>query len=102
MALAVGVSEGKNRFLGWHFHDQHDVLYVDGEMARVELKERFTGLCTIQNPRLHILPSELLYREGRPLSLDFEEEQRAVDEALQHLGNKGCRAQLIISIICRP
>ena len=96
MALAVAVSEGKNRFLGWDLHDQHDVLYVDGEMARIELKERFNGLSTSQNSRLHILPSELLYREGRPLSLDFEEEQRAVDEALLHLEKKGRRAQLII------
>ena len=96
MALAVAVSEGKNRFLGWELHGQHDVLYVDGEMARVELKERFNGLCTSKNPRLHILPSELLYREGRPLSLDFEEEQRAVDDALLHLEEKGCRAQLVI------
>jgi len=96
MALAVAVSEGKNRFLGWDLHDQHDVLYVDGEMARVELRERFNNLCTTQNPRLHILPSELLYRDGRPLSLDFEEEQRAVDDALLHLEEKGCRAQLVI------
>jgi hypothetical protein len=34
-------------------------------------------------------------REDR-LSLDFEEEQRAADKALQKLENKGCRAQLII------
>lgn len=96
MALAVAISEGKNRFLGWEVHDQHDVLYVDGEMARVELKERFDGLCASQNTKLHILPSELLYREGRPLNLDFEEEQSAVDDVLQYLENKGCRAQLII------
>jgi RecA-family ATPase len=96
MALGVAVSEGKKRFLGWDLHAQHEVLYVDGEMARVELKERFNGLCTSHNPRLHILPFELLYREGRLLSLDLEEEQRAVDEALQHLENKGRRAQLII------
>ena len=96
MALAVAVSEGKNRFLGWDLHDQHDVLYVDGEMARIELKERFDDLCSGQNSRLHILPSEMLYRDGRPLSLDFPEEQGAVDEALKYLEEKGCRTQLII------
>ena len=83
MALAVAVSEGKKRFLGWDLHGQHDVLYVDGEMAKIDLKERFEGLCATPNPRLHILASEMLYREGRPLSLDFLEEQRAVDDALQ-------------------
>jgi KaiC/GvpD/RAD55 family RecA-like ATPase len=96
MALAVAVSEGKKRFLGWDLHGQHDVLYVDGEMAKIDLKERFEGLCATPNPRLHILASEMLYREGRPLSLDFLEEQRAVDDALQYLEEKGCRAQLII------
>ncbi len=96
MALAVAVSEGKKRFLGWDLHAQHDVLYVDGEMAQIDLKERFEGLCAGPNPRLHILASEMLYREGRPLSLDFLEEQRAVDDALQYLEEKGCRAQLVI------
>jgi hypothetical protein len=67
MALAVAVSEGKKRFLGWDLHAQHDVLYVDGEMAQVDLKERFEGLCAGPNPRLHILASEMLYREGKPL-----------------------------------
>lgn len=96
MALAAAVSEGKKRFLGWDLHTQHDVLYVDGEMAQIDLKERFEGLCAGPNPRLHILASEMLYREGRPLSLDFLEEQRAVDDALHHLEEKGCRAQLVI------
>ena len=96
MALAVAVSEGKKRFLGWDLHAQHDVLYVDGEMAQIDLKERFEGLCAAPNPKLHILASEMLYREGRPLSLDFLEEQRAVDDALYHLEEKGCRAQLVI------
>ena len=96
MALAVAVSEGKKRFLGWDLHAQHDVLYVDGEMAQIDLKERFEGLCAAPNPRLHILASEMLYREGNPLSLDFLEEQRAVDDALQYLEERGCRAQLII------
>ena len=96
MALGVAVSEGKKRFLGWDLHAQHDVLFVDGEMARIDLKERFEGLCAGPNPKLHILASEMLYREGKPLSLDFLEEQRAVNDALQYLEEKGCRAQLII------
>ena len=65
-------------------------------MARVDLKERFEGLCEAPNPKLHILDSEMLYREGRPLSLDFIEEQQAVDDALGHLEDKGCHVQVII------
>ena len=49
MALAVAISEGRKRFLGWDLHSQHDVLYVDGEMARVDLKERFEGLYEAQS-----------------------------------------------------
>ena len=96
MALAVAISEGRKRFLSWDLHSQHNVLYVDGEMARVDLKERFEDLCEKPNSKLHILASEMLYREGRPLSLDFLEEQRAVDDALLHLEDTGRRTQVII------
>ncbi len=96
MALGVAVSEGNKRFLGWDLHSREHVLYVDGEMARIELKERFDNLCKEPNKRLHILSSETLYRDGRPLSLDSLVEQRAVVDALQHLEEKECRAQLII------
>jgi len=96
MALAVAIAEGRKRFLGWELHSPYGVLYVDGEMARVDLKERFEALCEAPNENINILASEMLYREGRPLSLDFPEEQKAVDDALQYLEDQGRRAQVII------
>jgi len=44
MALGVSISEGRKRFLGWELNSHERVLYVDGEMATVEIKDRFSGL----------------------------------------------------------
>jgi len=96
MALAVSITEGRKRFLGWEINSHERVLYVDGEMATVEIKERFSGLCASPNDYLHILPSERLYREGRPLSIDALEEQHAVDEALDVLKEAGTPIQVIV------
>jgi len=38
MALAVSIAKGNKIFLGWELHYKHSVLYVDREMAKVELK----------------------------------------------------------------
>ena len=46
MALAVAIAEGRSSFLGWQINSQQNVLYIDREMAKVELKERFDALCS--------------------------------------------------------
>ena len=33
---------------------------------------------------------------GRPISLDFTEDQKVVDEALKYIEEKGCCTQLIV------
>ncbi len=96
MALAVAISEGHKQFLGWEIHEQHRVLYVDGEMAMAELKERFASLSASPSDNLYILPSELLYRDGNPICLDETEEQFAVDILLGQLSDEGRRPQIII------
>ena len=39
MALGVSIAQGQKIFLGWEVNEKHSVLYIDGEMAKVELKE---------------------------------------------------------------
>jgi len=96
MALAVSIAEGNKIFLGWEVNEKYPVLYVDGEMAKVELKERFQNLCENPLDNLFILSSEMLYKEGYPICLDVPEEQKAIDNLLDDLESKGKRAQVII------
>ena len=38
--LGKAIATGTDTFLGWQIHEQGDVLFVDGEMSMVDLKER--------------------------------------------------------------
>ena len=96
MALAVAIAEGRSSFLGWQINSQQNVLYIDGEMAKVELKERFDALCSKPLDNLFIMPSETLYRDGNPIALDDKAEQFAIDKMLQELDEAGNRAQVIV------
>ena len=96
MALGVSIAKGQKIFLGWEIHDKYSVLYVDGEMAKVELKERFNELTDAPLDNLFILSSEMLYRDGCPICLDIPDEQQAVNDLLDHLETKGQKAQVII------
>jgi len=96
MALAVAIAEGRSSFLGWQINSQQNVLYIDGEMAKIELKERFDTLCSKPLDNLFIMPSETLYRDGNPIALDDKAEQFAIDKMLQELDEAGNRAQVIV------
>jgi putative DNA primase/helicase len=97
MALAVAVAQGKSEFLGWKIHRQGRALYIDGEMALADVRERFlelSGLGDISN--LYVLPSERLYMDGRPICLDQLQEQEAIVQLLHELEDEGHRIDLII------
>ena len=69
------VADGEPTLLGWKIHESGDVLFVDGEMALVDIKERLLNLfgkegCT----NFHEMPLEDLYRAGCPICLDTCEE----------------------------
>ena len=72
------------------------MLYVDGEMALAEIKQRFESLTTEALDSLYLLPSETLYRDGVPICLDEKTEQYAVDDLLQGLEATGRRPQVIV------
>ena len=55
MAMAVAIANGDPTFLGWEIHEKRSVLYVDGEMAKVEIKERFDNLADQYLDNLFIL-----------------------------------------------
>ena len=96
MAMAVAIADGDPTFLGWEIHKKRSVLYIDGELTKAELKERFDGLCSKQLDNLYILPSETLYKDGNPISLDIPEEQEAIDNVLETLEKNNNRPQIII------
>lgn len=96
MAMSVAIAQGSKHFLGWSISSQQGVLYVDGEMALSDIKERFVSLATRSLDNLYLLPSETLYRDGMPICLDERAEQDAIDNLLQHIEEKGTRPQVIV------
>ena len=96
MFLAHAIATGRNQFLGWDINQKFPVLYVDGEMSKADIKERFDNICEYKLDNLHLLCSEMLYQDGRPLCLDDKGDQEAIEEALSCLQDKGQRPQLIV------
>ncbi len=96
MFLAHAIATGRSQFLGWDINQKFPVLYVDGEMSKADIKERFDNICECKLDNLHLLCSEMLYQDGRPLCLDDKDDQEAIEEALSCLQNKGQKPQLIV------
>ena len=72
LGLAKAIATGADTFLGWQVHEKGDVLFIDGEMSLVDLKERAKLLFGNQEAtNFHILPSQKLYRDGKPICLDL-------------------------------
>ena len=96
MDMAAAIADGRQTFLGWEVKKDGPVLYVDGEMALVDLRDRLDAISPVRRDNFLILASEDLYRSGRPLAIDELSEQEAIDNALNHLSAIGKRPGLII------
>ena len=97
LALGVAISTGQSVFLGWKIHQQTRVLYVDGEMQTIDIRDRIKALSGGQRmDSLDILPSEELYQAGRPVCLDDKTEQSQIEAMLDALEADGRRPGLII------
>lgn len=97
LGLAVAVSTGQGMFLGWQVHRQTNVLFIDGEMQTVDLRDRLQALTDGQKlDHLDILPSEELYQTGRPVCLDDKTEQAQIEAMLDALAHAGRKPGLII------
>ena len=95
--LGKAIATGQNTFLGWQVHEQGDVLFVDGEMSLVDLKERTKLLFGSKgSSRFHILPSEELYKSGSPICLDMPHEHKAILDLLDFMKSKEKNPKLII------
>ena len=95
MTLALSVAKGES-FLGYDVPKARRVLYIDGEMALVDLRDRLKMLADQPPDELEFLPSELLYKEDRPLNLNSAEDQARVVEALDRRKAKGQAPELVI------
>jgi len=97
LGLAKAIATGEETFLGWQVHDTGDVLFVDGEMSLVDLKERTQLLFGAQGSnKFHIMPSEQLYQNGCPICLDMPQEHEAILQLLEHMQEVGKRPKLIV------
>ena len=96
MALVVALARAHKRFLGWPINKQVRSLYVDGEMSLGDIKERFSKLSPDGLENVDILPSENMFLDGEPLSLDRTEHQARFHELLDDLENEGRKPQVIV------
>lgn len=97
MGLARAIAVGHDTFLGWKIHQQGDVLFIDGEMSIVDLRERAQSLLGRKgSSSLHIMPSENLFRDGCPICLDVPQEHQAIFDLLESMKVKGIRPKLIV------
>jgi hypothetical protein len=96
MALVVALARAHKRFLGWSINKQVRSLYVDGEMSLGDIKERFSKLSPNGLENVDILPSENMFLDGEPLSLDRTEHQAWFHELLDDLENEGRKPQAIV------
>ena len=97
MGLAKAIARKTETFLGWQIHETGDVLFVDGEMSLVDLKERTQLLFGMQgSENFHLMPSEQLYRNGCPICLDMPQEHEAILQLLEHMVEVGKKPKLIV------
>ena len=97
MGLAKSVAMGSDTFLGWQIHEVGDVLFVDGEMSLVDLKERTKLLFgTSGSSKFHLMPSEQLYQHGTPICLDMPQEHEAIFQLLNYMQRENKRPKLIV------
>jgi KaiC/GvpD/RAD55 family RecA-like ATPase len=95
LELAVCVAEGDD-FLAYGVPCAETVLYVDGEMPLIDIKERL-NLLRLEQPRnLHILSSERLFAHDTPLNINDEADQQRILEAVEDMSTEGVRPSLII------
>jgi archaellum biogenesis ATPase FlaH len=99
LGLTIGLTTG-NPFLKWPIHHTTGVLYVDGEMPIVELRERTVALAHDAIPqRLHFLTGELVYEKlGVDLILTSEAARAAVEAILT--ANPTIRVVILDNISC--
>ena len=68
MGLGKAIANRLDTFLGWQIHETGNVLFVDGEMSLVDLKERTKLLFGPKgSSKFHLMQSEQLYQNGTPV-----------------------------------
>jgi len=99
LGLTISLTTG-NPFLKWPVHHVTGVLYVDGEMPIVELRERTVALAHKAIPEhLHFLTGELVYEKlGVDLILTSEAARMAIEKILD--ANPHIRVVILDNISC--
>jgi KaiC/GvpD/RAD55 family RecA-like ATPase len=83
-------------FLGFKVASSRKVLYIDGEMKLRSLQDRLRALGASSNENLMVLPSERLHLEFKPLNVNLEEDQKAIDAAIDELRAEGRGPDVLI------
>jgi hypothetical protein len=98
LGLTVGLTTGKP-FLKWPINHQAGVLYVDGEMPLVELRERTVALAQAIPQQLYFLTGEVVYQK---LSVDLTLTSKEARTAIEHIldANPSIRVVILDNISC--
>ena len=99
LGLTLGLTTG-TEFLKWKINHTTGVLYVDGEMPIIELRERTVALAHAAIPQdLHFLTGEMVYEKlSRDLILTSEAARAAVEAILET--HQDIRVVILDNISC--
>ena len=99
LGLTIGLTTGTD-FLKWKINHTTGVLYVDGEMPIIELRERTVALAHAAIPTgLHFLTGEMVYEKlGIDLILTREAARTAVEAILEK--HQDIRVVILDNISC--
>ena len=84
LSLGLCLARGDD-FLDYLVERPCPVLYIDGEMPLADLQARVMALDPEPPATMMLLPSELLFREAKPLNLHNEVDQIAIEGAISAL-----------------
>lgn len=95
LSLAIAITKGEG-FLAYAVQRRRRVLYIDGEMRLGDIQDRIRHLEPAPPPELLILPSEMLFQQGRPINLHDLEDQAAVDRAIATLTEREMAPEVVV------
>ncbi len=95
LELALSVAQGRS-FFGYKVPKCRTVLYIDGEMAEVELQTRLKALCNELPENLFILCSESLWDIGEPLQINKAHSKERIKYLLRKMREDHIYPDLII------
>ncbi len=95
LSIAKALASGEP-FLGFEVPAPVRVLFIDGEMTLVDLRDRLVALGAGELDNLELVPSEALHRDNSAININNPDHQARLLRTIERLEELGRRPSLII------